>query len=162
MRGSFKERSARIGSIGTRLGGPIKKIGLPVMARAAQVNKAPPAFIKPIKSREAKPILDRDPAADLWRKVGIPRSRDIRHLLPPSMPRSKRFETPSDVKVRKKKLILILEDLEPAIADGYDNAAVTLRARSLVVLVVHVGIEDICTARRRASTDSPLPVRASS
>jgi hypothetical protein len=74
-------------------------------------------------SFEPKPILDRDPAADLWRKVGIPRSRDIRHLLPPSMPRSQRFETPSDAKVRKKKLVLILEGLEPAIADGYDNCS---------------------------------------
>ncbi len=43
-----------------------------------------------------KPILDRAPNADLWRRVNIPKSRDIRLLRPASLPSGERFETPTD------------------------------------------------------------------
>jgi len=66
---------------------------------------------------------DRDPAAGYWRRVGIPESRDIRRLAPPSLPRNKRFETKADVKARKEKLIKILERREPDIAEGLHNCA---------------------------------------
>ncbi len=68
-----------------------------------------------------KPVLDRDPSDDIWRKIGIPKSRDIRRLAPASLPRNKRFETLSDVEDRKRKLIEALENLEPELAGAYDN-----------------------------------------
>jgi len=43
--------------------------------------------------------------------------------MPPSMPRNQRFETLSDVKMRKGKLIEILEAHELALAIAYDNCA---------------------------------------
>jgi hypothetical protein len=47
--------------------------------------------------------------------------RDIRRLLPPSLPRGKRFETSSDVAERKRKLVEALQDIEPELADAYNN-----------------------------------------
>jgi hypothetical protein len=70
---------------------------------------------------QPEPILDRDPNADLWRRVGIPKSRDIRLLRPASLPPRERFETLHDVAERKSKLVEALQDLEPALAEAYDN-----------------------------------------
>jgi hypothetical protein len=66
---------------------------------------------------------DRDPIAAHWRTVRIPKSRDIRRLAPPSLPRNKRFETVGDIKGRKEKLIKILEGREPDIADALQQCA---------------------------------------
>jgi hypothetical protein len=68
---------------------------------------------------QPKPILERDPNADLWRRVGIPKSRDIRRLRPASLPPDERFETLRDVAERKSELVEALQDLEPALAEAY-------------------------------------------
>jgi hypothetical protein len=70
-----------------------------------------------------KPILERDPSADLWRRVAIPASRDIRRLRPASLPPDKRFETLRDVAERKSELVEALQDLEPALAEAYYDCA---------------------------------------
>ena len=70
-----------------------------------------------------EPILDRDATADFWRNIGIPKSRDIRLLVPGTLPRNKRFETLQDVADRKIKLIDALQDLNPVLAEAYENCS---------------------------------------
>jgi len=59
-----------------------------------------------------------DPLAGLhWRRVPVPPARDVRRLLPPSMPRRQRFETLYDTKMRNFERIEILANRGSAIAE---------------------------------------------
>ena len=64
----------------------------------------------------------------LWRGVAIPRSRDVRLLMPPTMPRDQRFESMREARTRNLARIEVLSEREPDIADainecGHDGAA---------------------------------------
>jgi hypothetical protein len=56
-----------------------------------------------------------------WRRVPVPPARDVRRLLPPSMPRRQHFETLGDAETRNLERIEILTNRGSAIAEAlYD------------------------------------------
>jgi hypothetical protein len=72
------------------------------------------------------------PYEELWRGVPIPRSRDVRLLMPPSLPRGRRFETKNDARTRNLEHIEILCEREPAIAEAIDECCSEPSPRGLV------------------------------
>jgi hypothetical protein len=70
-----------------------------------------------------RPILNRDWTKDVWRKIGIPRNRDVSCLMGPNSSGRPHFETRAEVKERKRKLIEVLENFDPALAAAYSNCS---------------------------------------
>ena len=62
-------------------------------AGAVRMKRAVLASIKAAPTRAAKTPRNSRRKPELWRKVGIPKSRDIRLLMPASLPKGQRFET---------------------------------------------------------------------
>src|SRR5271170_3635352 len=75
----------------------------------------------PTSSRSGRLRPNSRPDEELWRGVPIPPSRDVRRLMPPSLPRGRRFETKNDARTRNLEHIEILCEREPAIAEAIDE-----------------------------------------
>src|SRR5271170_6356940 len=75
----------------------------------------------PTSSRSGRLRPNSRPDEELWRGVPIPRSRDVRLLMPPSLPRGRRFETKNDARTRNRQHIEILCEREPTIAEAIDE-----------------------------------------
>jgi hypothetical protein len=73
--------------------------------------------LRPKNSRRDKNVVRQQ----AWRGVPIPRSRDVRLLMPPSLPRGRRFETKDDARARNLARIEVLSEREPAIAEAIDE-----------------------------------------
>jgi hypothetical protein len=77
-------------TVAARSGGATNKIA---KAGAVRMKRAVLASIKAARIRAAKTPRNSRRKPELWRKVGIPKSRDLRLLMPASLPKGQRFET---------------------------------------------------------------------
>ncbi len=88
---------------------------VPLIAARQEFAKKPAAPRTGASSNGAAK-RDRNRGHEPWRKVGIPTSRDVRALRPPSLPRGQRFETPRDVAKVNTDTITKLSILLPDVA----------------------------------------------
>jgi hypothetical protein len=91
-------------------------------ARLAPDTREPPSPENGDRGRPGPRGSTADQSAGLhWRRVPVPPARDVRRLLPPSMPRRQRFETLRDAETRNLARIEILANRGSAIAEAlYD------------------------------------------
>jgi hypothetical protein len=102
-------------------GYPKENTGTLSPALSTRFARATPAPIRAKQFSATTSPQARRRKCERWRKVGIPTSRDIRALRPPSLPRGQRFETPSDAARVNADTVAKLSNLLPDIAAAIES-----------------------------------------
>jgi hypothetical protein len=100
-------------TVAARSGGATNKIA---KARPARIKRTLPESLKAARIRGAQTPRNSRRKPELWQKVGIPKSRDLRLLMPESLPKGQRFEAPADVAGVDDLLIAHLLNSRPDLA----------------------------------------------